>query len=306
MSEIGAAASPTADPATSAHWPAHCAVLLRERFGDSVCAILLYGSFLRGKRDTVLDFYVLLDDYSALSSRCAAIGNRVLPPNVYHLLTTIDGQECAAKYATVTLEQFEQAIRHDTHVYFWARFAQAFAVVYARDAALTARLGDAGREACRRMIAATLGMLPDRFTTAELWQRAFALTYGSELRSENQARIAELDAACQPHLETMTAQLAKEFGLVPCGPQRWSYRSSDRERWRAVWAWRLRRVTGKLLSVLRLAKAAFTFNDPLDYLLWKVERHSGIRVEPTVMQRRHPLLFAWPLLWQLYRQGGFR
>jgi len=58
--------------------------------------------------------------------------------------------------------------------------------------------------------------------------------------------------------------------------------------------------------VLRLGKAAFTFNDPLDYVLWKVERHSGIHVEPTALQRRHPLLFAWPLLWRLYRRGGFR
>ena len=156
------------------------------------------------------------------------------------------------------------------------------------------------------MIAATLGMLPERFTTAELWQRAFALTYSSELRSENQARVAELDAAYQAHLETMTAQFATEFGLVPCGPQCWSYHPSDHERWRAAWAWRLRRMIGKLLSVLRLAKAAFTFNDPLDYLLWKVERHSGIHVEPTALQRRHPLLFAWPLLWRLYRRGGFR
>ena len=53
-------------------------------------------------------------------------------------------------------------------------------------------------------------------------------------------------------------------------------------------------------------KAAFTFNDALDYILWKIERHSGVYVEPTELQRRHPLLFSWGLLWRVYRKGGFR
>ena len=59
-------------------------------------------------------------------------------------------------------------------------------------------------------------------------------------------------------------------------------------------------------SVLRLFKAAFTFNEPLEYLLWKIERHSGLYIEPSDRQLRHPLIFAWPLLWKLKRQGAFR
>ena len=37
---------------------------LIDRHGGAVSAILLYGSHLRGKRDTVLDFYILLNDYA--------------------------------------------------------------------------------------------------------------------------------------------------------------------------------------------------------------------------------------------------
>ena len=36
---------------------------------------------------------------------------------------------------------------------------------------------------------------------------------------------------------------------------------------------------GKLLHVLRLMKATTTFKGGADYILWKVERHSGVRVE---------------------------
>ena len=65
-------------------------------------------------------------------------------------------------------------------------------------------------------------------------------------------------------------------------------------------------LQGKFLSAARIIKAALTFEDPLDYLLWKIERHSGVHVEPTSRQRRYPLIFAWGLLWQLYRKGAFR
>ena len=40
---------------------------LRKHYGRGLLAVLIYGSYLRGKRDTLLDFYVLLDSYRPLS-----------------------------------------------------------------------------------------------------------------------------------------------------------------------------------------------------------------------------------------------
>ena len=42
---------------------------IRQRHGEALLAILVYGSWLRGKRDTMLDFYVLVEDYRSLESR---------------------------------------------------------------------------------------------------------------------------------------------------------------------------------------------------------------------------------------------
>ena len=39
---------------------------IRERYGQGLLAVLIYGSYLRGKRDTLLDFYVLLDSYQSM------------------------------------------------------------------------------------------------------------------------------------------------------------------------------------------------------------------------------------------------
>jgi hypothetical protein len=61
-----------------------------------------------------------------------------------------------------------------------------------------------------------------------------------------------------------------------------------------------------VLSSLRILKAALTFDGALDYLLWKIKRHSGVYIEPTALQSRYPLIFAWPLLFRLWRKGAFR
>jgi hypothetical protein len=63
---------------------------------------------------------------------------------------------------------------------------------------------------------------------------------------------------------------------------------------------------GKLLNLARLVKAAFTFQGGLDYVLWKVKRHSGVEIQVTDWQRRHPVLAAPSLAWKLYRRGAFR
>ena len=71
-------------------------------------------------------------------------------------------------------------------------------------------------------------------------------------------------------------------------------------------AWALRIAQGKLLSVARLLKALFTFDGGLDYIAWKLERHSGVPVEIPDKVRRYPLIFVWGLFWKLYRRGVFR
>ncbi len=81
-------------------------------------------------------------------------------------------------------------------------------------------------------------------------------------------------------------------------------RHRDR-RW-AQLRWAGRRVLGKTLSVLRLIKSAFTFDGGVDYILWKIERHSGVRLPVSPWQRRHPLLASPVFLWRLYRLGAIR
>jgi hypothetical protein len=81
---------------------------------------------------------------------------------------------------------------------------------------------------------------------------------------------------------------------------------ADTERLKAARRWSRRRVQGKLLSVLRLLKALFTFDGGLDYIAWKLERHTGRPVDIPARVRKFPLLFVWGFMWKLRREGYFR
>ena len=67
-----------------------------------------------------------------------------------------------------------------------------------------------------------------------------------------------------------------------------------------------RKLIGKLLSAARLVKASFTFDGGMEYLSWKIERHSGQRIELSDWQRRHPIIAGILLLPRLWRSNAVR
>ncbi len=254
----------------------------RDRFGDRVSAVVLYGSFTRGQKDTLLDFYILLKDLTPLPAWQRVLGS-LLAPNVYQLVT----ETARAKVAVMTFEQLEKGVRGDVAPYFWARFAQPTTLVYVADESVRDRYARLVTAAAERLVAAAsingAGMLPSR----DFWVHTFSLTYNCELRSERSSRYLSLYEANEPYFDALHAAYA-----------------GTRQPLQSSWA--TRKLAGKLLSVLRLMKSALTFDDPVDYALWKVERHSGVSVTATERQRRYPLIFIWPLVWQLYRQGALK
>ncbi|MDT8322164.1 MAG: hypothetical protein RQ826_16735, partial [Xanthomonadales bacterium] len=262
--------------------------LIEKRHRDGISAVLVYGSYLRGKRDTLLDFYVLLDGYRALRPHWHAALAWLLSPNVYQVCAGSGVGEVRAKYALLTLGRFERAMRRDPHPYFWARFAQPAGLLYCRDAASRARVIATLAQASRRFVTTVVPRMPEEFTARELIDEGLRLTYACELRSEPPGHAAALFRHNAAWFESMLRLLAAEhlgFERAACegyyrrttGP--WRRRSSSL-------AWALRRFYGKIKSVLRLFKAALTFDGGLDYLLWKIARHSGHYIEPTARQRR--------------------
>ncbi len=270
---------------------------LQARYGSAIKAVLLYGSYTRGARDSLVDLYVLLDGYPAVVPRWQALANKLLPPNVYQLEAN-NGVRC--KYALLPLRQFVRRLERDFHSYFWARFAQPCALVYLSDEVSGATLVTGLANAVRRFCVETARAVPAPCQPDIFWEEGLSRTYSCELRSESGFRARTLVAANAEYLVSLARSWAAELRNQDAN------QTIDYPAYPGAWRWGVRRVFGKALSVARLLKAAFTFNDGFEYLLWKIERHSGVYVEPTPLQRKLPLLFAWPVFWRLYRLGAFR
>jgi hypothetical protein len=287
---------------------------LLARHGDAVQAILLYGScYRRGDDDGLVDLYVLVDGYRSVhGAGLAALANWLLPPNVYlHELPRGD-RVLRAKYAVLSLAGLERGTGPAAfHPYFWARFAQPAALLYARTEAVAARVRAALAQARATFVARVVPMLPREFDARLLWQRGLLLSYGAELRAERPEGVHALYAAAAAHYEGVT-RLALARALLAAtavgasAAARYRVELGAGRRLGARLGWLARQGLGKVLSVLRLVKGLFTFQGGPDYVLWKIQRHSGVAMQLSPRARRFPLLAAWAIAWRLYRRRAFR
>ena len=293
--------------------PAPVAALAAELAGRArggTAAVLYYGSTLRTSAlDGLLDFYVLLDRPSNWPGRLAALANRLLPPNVGYVEGNYGGVALKAKYAVMSMQQFEARVADKSlDTTLWARFCQPCRRPWQRSAAdglrATRAIGSAVLTASRW--AAALG--PRQGRPAQYWSELFARTYATEIRVEQADRsqgIVDADLDRYSRLLPLAWQSAglafhvlNDATLLPVIDV--ARRSRMQQRWNRRQAW------GKKLNLLRLCKAAFTFDGAMDYVAWKIERHSGVRIEVKPWQRRFPLLAAPGLYLKLRRLGVLR
>lgn len=288
---------------------------LLERYGDAARAILFYGSCLRtgDDREGLVDLYLLVDSYrAALGKRTQAIANELLPPNVFYMEIPFQDRVVRTKYAVFTLKDFCRGTSMSWfHSYLWGRFAQPSSLLYASTGQIADQVQIALSQAVVTFITRVLPQLGENFTARDLWDRGLVLSYRAELRSERPDNLVHLfNAATEYYNQITRAAMASVPFIVEFndGDDGYSYQARIPGRvrqWNRL-GWALRTAQGKVLSVLRLAKAFFTFEGGLEYIQWKIERHSGAKVEWSPRLKRHPLLAVCVLSWRLYRKGGFR
>ncbi len=288
---------------------------IRDERGD-VSSILFYGSCLRrGSDEGVFDFYVLVDRYrDTYEEAWLAIGNAILPPNVFYIETEHEGTTLRAKYAVLSVSDFASAVEPQCiHPYIWARFAQPARIVYARDDEAREAAARCGAQAIVTLIQRLMVFLPatgrsQRFSLSALWQQAFGLTYGAERRPEGDDIASTLyESASERYDEA--AKLAfeelKQAGFIERASARGGGQAYEvempplRRHWMR-WRWHLSRPIARALALMRLLKTAFTFGDWVPYAIFKLERHTGEPIELTPRQRQHPLIFGWPVIWRVY------
>jgi len=285
---------------------------IRARHGDSVRAILFYGSCLRMRdfQHSLLDFYVLVESYWRLgTSRLYAALNALLPPNVYYTKVIEGERSIQAKYAVVSLTDFARyTSARSFQAYFWGRFAQPCALVYAADAAAAQAVTEALANAVTTFVQRGLPLLPAPCSVQALWTTQLTLSYAAELRAERTAVAQQLYAAAPQRYARVTRAALPRLPF-PAAAEVVDGTLRITAQCRASGAaalWRVRCLCGKVLSLLRILKSALTQEGSVDYAILKVERHSGLTVDPAWRQQRHPLLALGVEVWRMYRKGAFR
>lgn len=287
---------------------------LQSRYGEAINAVLMYGSCLRSGDlyDGLVDIYLIVDSYGQAYSRPSnSLANHLLAPNVFYIEVPVEDKIVRSKYAVLSSATFNQGVQHWFQSYIWGRFTQPTALVWSRDEASRLRVEENFALAATTFLEKTLPALPASGEVRALWRDALQLSYHTELRAEKIGRTTELTDSAIDHYVSLARCVAPQlpFALKITGEgveARYQTRIDSGRRQAARLAWPLRQIQGKLLSVLRLLKALSTFEGGLDYLAWKLERHSGQAVEIPDRVRRYPLIFVWGLMWRLYRRGVFR
>lgn len=265
---------------------------LAAKYPHAARAVLFYGSCLREANldGLMLDFYLVVSNYRAAYGKTwLATANRLIPPNVF----PFEHGGLIAKYAVLSEADFARLTSPAAdNVSVWARFAQPARLLWAANDLARQRAIAAIASATPTLLSLARPMGEGGGDALSLWKTGFTLTYNAELRAEKKGRsLSIVDADPDRYRRFGEAALAE--GLPP-SPQ------DAPARWRQL------QRRGKWLSVIRLAKASFTYAGGIDYLAWKINRHAGTQIEIKPWQRRWPLIGALTLLPRLFRGGAIR
>lgn len=287
-----------------------CADIIAAHNGH-VHGFLYYGSSLRDVDDAskMLDFYVLVESYRAVHKGrpIRQIINRLIPPVVYYYeredkTASGDTVLTTCKYSLISLPEFERRAGAKALLsVIWGRFSQPSLLYAVKDSAIATRILTARAHAILHLARSTEGLFDHPVDAVSFWTRGFQESYRTELRPESSdGRAREITAQYAQRYERLMEIIygaPNDAGHYVLPPNSQS-RSHNK--------WRLRRIIGKPTAAVRVLCSALTFDGGLDYVLRKLERHSGVTIDVTPFQRKHPVLCSPVLGWKLWRKGAFK
>ncbi|MEL7197939.1 MAG: hypothetical protein AAGL10_06455 [Pseudomonadota bacterium] len=266
-------------------------ILAKER---GASAVLFYGSNLRtGELEGVLDFYLFSDGKDE---------PRIWPLVSYHE-REVDGVGLRAKVAEMTLDTFAKAASGDlTDTTIWARFVQPSGLIWAADGGVRDRVLAAMQAASTTAARLAIALGPPSGKEGDYWRVLFQATYKAELRVEKPGREEDILTKNAAHFDGLLADALDAGGITyeRDGDRITAQLAASERRAIQSW-WRRRQRLGKLLNLVRLAKATTTFEGAARYAAWKIKRHTGRELKIGPLQERFPLLAApgaARLLWQ--------
>jgi len=150
--------------------------------------------------------------------------------------------------------------------------------------------------------------LPAEFDAASYARTLLSVSMAAEIRPEPSGRAEALVDSQREYYASMYGLLLAELlgtgELLDKGEGRFALARpvSGWEGARSSWffRWSLLRAT------LRWSKHVLTFDDWLEYILRKAQRHTGREIVLSQRERRWPLVFLWPRVLRYLREKDRR
>jgi hypothetical protein len=290
---------------------------------ESVSGVVFFGS-QRTKaspdQHSAWDFFVVVDAYrpfyDALGrasrvrrppSLLAALNARLPPSQISLRLPDGRGGELHSKCTIMSLAHLKrETSSHRCDHFTMGRLFQPAEVLFARDDAAAGALLEALAASAAGTFTWGRPFLPARFDTETYLRTLLRMSMTREIRPEPTERRADALHEAQrdeqvPVYAALLEGLARDGEVVAEGAPivfTLARPVGLLERFRVGLYFRVSMVR----ATLRWFKYILTFDDWLDYIARKAERHTGQKIELTPRERAHPLLFLWPRLLRYLRQ----
>jgi hypothetical protein len=287
--------------------------------GETVRGLIFFGSRRTAAAPdpwSAYDFFVATRGYAGFYESMRASGharrgprllaalNAWLPPSQLHLRWRAPGgDQGLAKCAVIDLDRLARETDKGRQDHFCiGRLFQPATLAYSADADSREALLDVLTRAHRLTYWWVRPWLPDRFDVEGYCRTLLEVSMRHEIRPEPRARVVGLWAAQRDEQMAVYPVLLRELvgkGELTEDAGRFAVRravtATERLRTRAYFARSLARAT------LRWPKYVVSVSGWLDYLLRKVERRTGHRIQPTAAERKLPLLLLWGKFYRFWR-----
>lgn len=285
------------------------------RFGSNLVYLIFYGSCLytsTKRKTSMYDFYVVVEDYRKAydafdkRKRFYRFLNQFLPPNVFFIYLDVNGERVSSKYNLVSVSHIERYTSEDApDMYIFGRLGKRIALLFYRREEEVERFVDMWGRAMRMNAIIALNFLPSEFDLDRFIIKTLQVSYMGDYRVERDTKVEEL-------FKVDVDFYRKVYSLILADIVREeeSVEKVDEERFKKVLESEDERKKAerfikkaKRRSVYRWPKGLVTVEDYVEYLINKVERAKGIKIELTPLERRFPLILGWKYFFRLKRRG---
>ena len=294
----------------------------KERFGDSLQAVILYGSCLSDstRSDTsILDFYLIAEDYKTFHKKWIhAYINSLIPPALFYLELTDKAQNSrACKYNVISLDDLEaETTKKAKDFYHLGRFSKRLAFLYTQSKGVSERLVEVVTNSWFVLAPDALSTSSNDLTVEDFAKSLLSLSYKGEVRLENtEQKVKALYMAHKPFydkalggiLSIWARQNRERFKTdedLNAGHYLLRRTPASRSANNQALQKKLRRSRRR--AKMRWPLQMFTVEGWVDILLAKLERTYGTRLELKPYERKFILIFGWKHYFRLRKQGKIR